>query len=1072
MENYCAYCMGPMKGAFCGFCGHKAGEYTPLPHHLIPGTVLNGKYTLGRVLGEGGFGITYIGIDGALGLKVAIKEFFPSGLVNRNSTATSAVSANMGDALLPFEKGRSRFLQEAQTLARFAGEPGIVGIRDYFTENNTAYIVMDYLDGMTLRDFLKKHGKLTFDAAVKMLEPVMTSLQKVHEQELIHRDISPDNIMLMNNGQVKLLDFGAARHATGTDEKSLSVMLKPGFAPEEQYRTKGNQGPWTDVYALSATIYRCITGQNPEESMNRVFMDELLKPSELGAVISPVQEKALLKGLAVLQKNRYQTVGQLLDGFRGMEPIPEAAPEALKPEADPLATHWEPAPKVIASRVHVSQDHTPAPAENPAPQPVQAVPAASAPAPAPAAPAAASVAEKPRKKASLVSILVAWPLILLAVFLLALSVFSYMDERDTGYLTLSLLALLPGIPGVLLALSHFKRCEKDVSSKPCRILGLITAVIPLLLIIIMFRNGDNYAFYLIQLVLSTLWSYLLLRKGFAEHKARKKLNRICTGVGIVLVILVLVIVIYTTLSTITIGDQHIDRDATQVSIVGDMVTKKQLEKLSELPQLERLSIYGCFLDDDAIPYFSELTSLTSLTLSGNTDITDISALSGLTRLEELYLNDTSITDISVVENMPDLRYLQIGGTDVVDPTPINGLSQLYDLSLSGVEGLDWSKLVIPATVTVLNVEDTGISDLSMVETIDDLYILNASGNELTNVLPLQKFEKIDDLYLQNNQISDLTGIPDCATVHLENNLLTDISPLSNCTSAWNLILSDNQISDISPLSVCPYASYLTLSNNQVSDISPLAVMNLEFLLIDNNQISDISPLASSISMKTLYINDNQISDISVLSNMPELSAFQCTNNQISDISPMLATLLPESLDRVDLSGNNIQDVSPLSSFQIMNRLDLSENPVSDVSPLTACQKLMNLTLNETEVSDVTCFSGMPNLRIIEAIRTNITDYDVDITPAEEDTAFYLHFSYREDLDLELLAQLDDEDTSFVIYDVPENRVKMMWDYGMVYTVEATDLYLHPVEEITEAVEEFTEEADSTMESSQEVSHNE
>lgn len=317
--KYCYRCMQELETeeAFCPACGQNRSEEVP-SHHLAPGTVLNGKFMVGYAIGEGGFGITYIGRDLNLDMVIAIKEYFPNGLVNRsNIDSTTVASATEGTRKEMFDKGRERFLKEARILAKFSGEAGIVDVRDFFQANNTAYIIMEYLKGKTLKEYLKERGKLPAEEALQLLMPMMQSLKKVHQQGMIHRDIAPDNIMLLED-KVKLLDFGAARDVSNIN-KSLSVMLKPGFAPEEQYRSKGEQGPWTDVYAICATLYRCITGVTPDDSTQRLFHDELKTPTELGITVNPVFENALMKGLSVLQKDRYQSVDALLRGFAGEE---------------------------------------------------------------------------------------------------------------------------------------------------------------------------------------------------------------------------------------------------------------------------------------------------------------------------------------------------------------------------------------------------------------------------------------------------------------------------------------------------------------------------------------------------------------------------------------------------------------------------------------------------------------------------------------------------------------------------------------------------------------------------------
>lgn len=310
MKNYCYSCMEEIsQEGFCTNC-MKTNEADKFVHHLKPGTVLNNKYLVGNCLGEGGFGITYIGRDLTLDIKVAIKEFFPNGFVNRNNEANQLVTATTESQSKFFSKGKERFLQEARNIAKFIGEPGIVSIREYFECNNTAYIIMEYLDGENLLSYIKKNGRMAPEYIVRLILPIIRSLQKIHDVGIIHRDISPDNIMYLKNGSLKLMDFGSARYFTN-EEKEMSVVLKHGYAPEEQYRKNGNQGPWTDVYGLCATLYKCITGETPEDALGRLRTDGLKRPSDMGVGISGPLENVLMYGLAVFKENRCQDMREL-----------------------------------------------------------------------------------------------------------------------------------------------------------------------------------------------------------------------------------------------------------------------------------------------------------------------------------------------------------------------------------------------------------------------------------------------------------------------------------------------------------------------------------------------------------------------------------------------------------------------------------------------------------------------------------------------------------------------------------------------------------------------------------------
>ena len=307
---YCYRCMNQIPdNGFCPRCG-AVTQPERIAHHIVPGTVLNNKYIVGNSLGEGGFGITYIGRDLNLDVRVAIKEYYPVGFASRNNTLNNDITPSSEKQQAFFHKGKERFLQEARSLARFSNEKGVVFVRDYFEACGTAYIVMEYLDGITLQEYLRQHKTIEAEKAFRMMLPIITSLEHIHKEGIIHRDISPDNIMYMPDGSLKLMDFGSARFFTN-DEKEMSVLVKQGYAPEEQYRRNGAQGPWTDVYALCATIYKCITGVAPEDSLNRMHTDTLKPPSALGVRITQQLEGVLMYGLAVYQQQRCKDMAQL-----------------------------------------------------------------------------------------------------------------------------------------------------------------------------------------------------------------------------------------------------------------------------------------------------------------------------------------------------------------------------------------------------------------------------------------------------------------------------------------------------------------------------------------------------------------------------------------------------------------------------------------------------------------------------------------------------------------------------------------------------------------------------------------
>ena len=340
----------------CPFCGYDPAEdAAKYPLALKPGSVLNGQYIIGRVLGQGGFGVTYLALDHNLGVKVAIKEFLPESMATR-LPGTTLVSAYSGEQEENFTYGAECFLDEARVLAKFIGNPNIVAVKSYFTENGTSYFVMDYIEGTSFKSYIKNQGgRVEWQEALRILMPVMDALGAVHREGIIHRDVTPDNIYITGDGTVKLLDFGAARYSLGDRSRSLDVILKAGYAPKEQYTRRGRQGPYTDVYSLAACFYSAITGFLPPEALERMEEDDLIPISTRGIDIPAGLEDAILKGLEVRPEDRYQSMEDFRAAIEAAGCLP--ASQAWHAEA-----HVYPAPEPTPVRPVTDTGAVPPPA--------------------------------------------------------------------------------------------------------------------------------------------------------------------------------------------------------------------------------------------------------------------------------------------------------------------------------------------------------------------------------------------------------------------------------------------------------------------------------------------------------------------------------------------------------------------------------------------------------------------------------------------------------------------------------------------------------------------------------------
>lgn len=300
----------------CPHCGYVDGSPPAEAYHLAPGEILNHKYIVGTAIDSGGFGIIYRAWDAQMEQVVAIKEYFPNGVVSR-VPGQNDVIVYSGKNREVFRKGVDRFLVEARNMAEFS-QPDIVALYDYFEENNTAYIVMEYLDGVSFKEYLKeRRGRIPSEEVVDITLHVLAALEEIHSHHIIHRDISPDNIFLCSNHRVKVIDFGAARFSSGEESSNFSTIVKPGYAPAEQYRTKSRQGPFTDLYALGACMYQAATGEKPQKSLARAMHDDLRPPKELNPEVPEYLSDIIMKAMAMDEDERFQSSEEFMKALKG-----------------------------------------------------------------------------------------------------------------------------------------------------------------------------------------------------------------------------------------------------------------------------------------------------------------------------------------------------------------------------------------------------------------------------------------------------------------------------------------------------------------------------------------------------------------------------------------------------------------------------------------------------------------------------------------------------------------------------------------------------------------------------------
>lgn len=316
-EKLCPVCFQEaMEHGECRNCGYHAEEPSAVKDYLAPFTILKEKYLLGKSLGQGGFGITYLAENMQSGLRCCIKEYFPSGLLQGRTPDGALILADEENRP-EYEEGKQQFIEEACALQELRENISVVDIRDFFEENGTAYFAMELIEGCNLRVFRKNHNpEQTLKMALQMLFLLGSSLAEVHRFGIIHGDISPENILITQDGEIKLIDFGAARSfRQGSDNKERKIYLKPNYAPYEQYTQKPCQGPWTDIYALAATFYFIVSGRKMLDALSRAKGASYPPLHELCPAVSRQLSDVIDKALAFDYHDRYRRMLDFLDAL-------------------------------------------------------------------------------------------------------------------------------------------------------------------------------------------------------------------------------------------------------------------------------------------------------------------------------------------------------------------------------------------------------------------------------------------------------------------------------------------------------------------------------------------------------------------------------------------------------------------------------------------------------------------------------------------------------------------------------------------------------------------------------------